>query len=128
MSDTTHSAEQRRAERGFFPVVFGQDVRVQQGGGVIFLARRNLTIEQGGGQWLLGGGDLTVRQGGTGAMIARRARVEQGFIAALVAGQVELGPGARVLLQGTPAVAVGAALGFLFGWLAGHSGRRPQGA
>lgn len=117
MSDISNAAEQRRAERGFFPVVLGQDVRVRQGGGVIFLARRNLTIEQGGGQWLLGGGDLTVHQGGTGAMIARRARVEQGFVAALVAGQVELGPGARVLLQGTPAVVVGAVIGFLLGWM-----------
>lgn len=123
MNTTNDTAAGRRAHRGFFPVVAGQDVHVQQGGGVIFLARRNLSIEQGGGQWLLGGGDLSVQQGGTAAMIARSARVERGFVGALIAGRVELGPGARVLLQGSAAVAAAAAAAFAAGWLAGSRRR-----
>jgi hypothetical protein len=119
MERTTEPAEPRVATRGFFPVVAGGDVRVQNGGGLVFLARRSLSVQQGGGQWFVSAGNLDVRQGGGAAFVARTAHVESGFFGAIVAWKAEVAPGARVLLQGTAAVAVAAAAGFLAGWLAG---------
>ena len=120
MNASEHAVDERRAERGFFPVVFGRDVHVQQGGGLIFLAKENLSVRQGGGQWMLCGGDLSVEQGGCAAMVARHARVDRGFVAAIIAGNVELGAGARVLLRATPALAAASAAAFLAGWLLGR--------
>ncbi|HEY7186126.1 MAG TPA: hypothetical protein VH436_06230 [Vicinamibacterales bacterium] len=124
MNEHTQAREPRQAMRGFFPVVAGNDVRVERGGGIIFLAKRHLSIEQGGGQWLLSTGTLDVRQGGGAALIAKEAHVSEGNVGVLIAGRATIAPGARVLLRVTPAVALAAVAGFAAGWLFGH--RRPH--
>ena len=123
MNATTEVHEPRRVTRGFFPVVAGNDVHVERGGGVMFLARRHLSIEQGGGQWLVSAGTLDVRQGGGAALIAKDAHVSQGNVGVLIAGRATIAPGARVLLRATPALAVAAVASFAAGWLMGQRGR-----
>jgi hypothetical protein len=122
MNEQTHALEPRRATRGFFPVVAGNDVHVERGGGVMFLAKRQLSIEQGGGQWLVSAGTLDVRQGGGAALIAKEAHVTDGNVGVLIAGRATIAPGARVLLRATPAVAVAAVASFAIGWMFGHRG------
>jgi len=123
MNEHTHAPEPRRAARGFFPVVAGNDVHIERAGGVVFVAKRHLTIEQGGGQWFVSAGTLDVRQGGGAALIAKEAQVSQGTVGVLIAGRATIAPGARVLLRATPAVALAAVAGFAAGWLVGHRGR-----
>lgn len=100
-----------RAHRGFFPVVYGHDVEVSQGGGAIFIARDELEIEQGGGQWLIGLRKLEVEQGGGAVLLAGRAEVKQGFIGLLLAGRAELKEGSRVLMTLPQALLAGVAAG-----------------
>jgi hypothetical protein len=102
MNEHTQAREPRQAMRGFFPVVAGNDVRVERGGGIIFLAKRHLSIEQGGGQWLLSTGTLDVRQGGGAALIAKEAHVSEGNVGVLIAGRATIAPGARVLCARHP--------------------------
>jgi len=123
MNEHTQAREPRRATRGFFPVVAGNDVHVERGGGVMFLARRHLSIEQGGGQWLISAGTLDVRQGGGAALIAKQAQVSEGNVGVLIAGHATIAPNARVLLRATPAVALAAVVSFAAGWLLGQRGR-----
>jgi hypothetical protein len=123
MNEQTRASEPRRAARGFFPVVAGNDVHVERGGGIMFLARRHLTVEQGGGQWLVSGGTLDVRQGGGAALIAKEAHVSQGNVGVMIAGRATIAPGARVLLRGAPALALAAVAGFAAGWVSGRRGR-----
>ena len=123
MNEHTQAAPPRRATRGFFPVVAGNDVHIQQAGGVVFVAKRHLSIEQGGGQVLVSAGTLDVRQGGGTALIAKEAQVSQGIVGVLIAGRATIAPGARVLLRGTPAVALAAVASFAAGWLLGRRGR-----
>ena len=120
MNEHTQPPELHRATRGFFPVVAGNDVHVERGGGVMFFARRHLSIEQGGGQWLVSAGTLDVRQGGGAALIAKEAQVSNGNVGVLIAGRATMAPGVRVLLRVTPAVALAAVAGFAAGWLFGH--------
>src|SRR5262249_6289763 len=105
MNEHTHAPEPRRAARGFFPVVAGNDVHIERAGGVVFVAKRHLTIEQGGGQWFVSAGTLDVRQGGGAALIAKEAQVSQGTVGVLIAGRATIAPGARVLLRAAPAAA-----------------------
>src|SRR5262245_27439856 len=123
MNEHTQAPEPRRATRGFFPIVAGNDVHIERGGGVVFVARRHLSIEQGGGQVLVSAGTLDVRQGGGAALVAKEAQVSQGIVGVLIAGRATIAPGARVLLRGTAAVALAAVGSFAAGWLFGHSGR-----
>jgi hypothetical protein len=123
MNEHTQAPEPRRASRGFFPVVAGNDVHIERGGGAIFVAKRHLSIEQGGGQMLVSAGTLDVRQGGGVTLIAKEAQVSQGNVGVLIAGRATIGPGARVLLRGTPAVALAAAVSFAAGWVFGQRGR-----
>jgi hypothetical protein len=123
MDDHTQAPRPRLATRGFFPVVTGDDVHIERGGGMVFVAKRHLSIERGGGQVLASAGTLDVRQGGGVALIAKEAQVSQGNVGLLIAGRATIAPGARVLLRGTPAVALAAAASFAAGWVLGHRGR-----
>jgi len=123
MNEHTQAPEPRHATRGFFPVVAGNDVHIERGGGVVFVAKRHLSIEQGGGQVFVSAGTLDVRQGGGAALVAKEAHVSQGYVGVLIAGRATIAPGARVLLRGTPAVALAAVASFATGWLFGHRGR-----
>jgi hypothetical protein len=123
MNEQTQALETRRATRGFFPVVAGNDVHVERSGGVMFLAKQHLTIEEGGGQWLVSGGTLDVRKGGGAALIAKEAHVSEGNVGVLIAGRATFAPGARVFVRASPALAVAAAAGFAAGWLFGRRAR-----
>jgi hypothetical protein len=101
------------ARRGFFPAVVGRDVQIQEGGGVIFLARRNLNITRGGGQWLIAGHDQHVEQGGGAVLLSRQARVTNGFVGLLVAGHVTLEGNARTLVTISAPVAAVLAAGVI---------------
>jgi hypothetical protein len=123
MSETDR--EQVTAHRGFFPAVIGEDVRVRDAGGVIFVAKQNLTVSRGGGQWLVAGRDQTIEQGGGVILVSRQARLTHGFVGLLVAGRVSLEGSARALLTLSPPVVVAAAAGLAVGLLLG---RRRSGA
>lgn len=127
MSETDRP--QQVVRQGFFPAVIGEDVRVERGGGMLFVAKQNLTISQGGGQWLIAGRDQTIEQGGGAILLSRQARVSKGFVGLLVAQRVTLEDGARALFAPTLPVAVAALAGFALGALAGRrrrSGRAPM--
>jgi hypothetical protein len=119
-----------KAYRGFFPLVYGNDVEVKQGGGLIFIAKDELEIEQGGGQWMIGLRELEVEQGGCAVMIAGRAEVKRGFIGVLLSGSTELKEGSRVLVTLPHAILAGVVAGAviaLAGWWGGanRTGNRP---
>jgi hypothetical protein len=121
--------------KGFFPAVTGEDVHIEDAGGVIFVARRNQTVSQGGaqcliagrdqilrqagGQWLIAGRNQTLEQSGGAILASRHARVTNGFVGLLVAGRVTLDGSARALLTlsapALAAAAAGLALGLLWG-------------
>ena len=115
--DSPDPTAYRNVTGRFVPFVVGENVRVERGGGIALIARNNLSIERGGGHWLVSAGNLEIRRGGGTALVARTARMDRGVIGALVAWNVHLAPGARVLLRATPAVSVAAAVGFVAGWL-----------
>jgi hypothetical protein len=117
MDSADRTTDQRSIARSFSPFVLGENVHVERGCGLAFIARQHLTVERGGGQWLASAGNLDIRQGGGAALVAKTARVESGLVGALVAWNVHLAPGARVLLRVTPAVSIATALGFAAGWL-----------
>ena len=83
------------ARMGFFPAVVGNDVRVEEAGGAIFVAKQNLTVSRGGGQWLIAGGNQHIEQGGGAVLVSREARVTNGFVGLLVASRVTLEGSAR---------------------------------
>ncbi|RPJ70015.1 MAG: hypothetical protein EHM24_16855 [Acidobacteria bacterium] len=106
-----HETAPVRARRGFFPVVYGNNVEVSQGGGVLFIAKDELEIEQGGGQWMIGLRKLEVERGGCGVMVAGQAEVSRGFIGVLVARRAEFKEGSRVLMTLPQALAAGLVAG-----------------
>lgn len=120
----TTVSEPVHARKGFFPLVMGHDVHVQEAGGVAYLAKGNLSLSRGGGQWLIAGREQTVVQGGGAMMLTRQARVTNGFIGVLIAGQVTLEGNARALLRVSLPVAAAAAAGFVLGGLASRFSRR----
>jgi hypothetical protein len=117
MDSADRTTDQCRIARSFSPFVVGENVHVERGGGIAFIAKQQLTVERGGGQWLVSGGNLDIRQGGGVALVARTARVESGSVGALVAWNVHLAPGVRVLLRATPAMSIATVLGFVAGWM-----------
>jgi hypothetical protein len=116
MQTTNDTGSERRATRGFFPVVAGRNVHVERGGGVLFLALEQLVIERGGGQWMISAGDLHVNKGGGAALIARSAHIEHGRIGVLVARDIHLGSGTRVTARINPAALAVTVAAFATGW------------
>ena len=100
-----------RAHRGFFPIVYGNEVEVSQGGGLIFIAKDELEIEQGGGQWMIGLRKLEVEQGGCMMKLTQTAEVSRGFIGLLASAHTELKDGSRVLMTLRHAVIAGLVAG-----------------
>jgi len=114
------------ARTGFFPLVSGEVVEMQQCGTMAVLARGDVTLTQGGAQLLLAGGDLTVNQGGGRviaskgnvsihqgcALLAGGAKVEahESWVGIVLGGHVDL-TNSRVLLGPVPTLAMGAAIG-----------------
>lgn len=113
-----------RAHRGFFPIVYGNEVEVSQGGGAILIAKDELEIEQGGGQWMIGLRKLEVEKGGCAVMIAGRAEVRRGVIGVLLAARAELKEGSRVLMTLPQVIAAGAVAGAVVALAAWARGTR----
>lgn len=120
------------ARRGFFPFVKGDQVSIQQAGGVAFVAKDNLQISQGGGQligagnsiavsqggsWVMGaGGNVSIDQGGAGIVAAREVRADRSFLGVAVGREVTL-TDSRVLVGSVGSLALGLATGLIAGWL-----------
>lgn len=121
----TGPTETVTARRGFFPVVAGDEVHVQQAGANAMFAAGNLTVEQGGASVMVAGGDAAIEQGGASiiaaagdvdiraggaAVVAAGAvRVEGGIVGIAAGGTVKLHD-SRVLLTPPEAAALGVAL------------------
>ncbi|HEX7018405.1 MAG TPA: hypothetical protein VF159_00235 [Gemmatimonadaceae bacterium] len=107
------------ARKGFFPLVLGRDVAVQQAGGVAFIAGHDFALREGGGQWLVSLGNQTIERGGGAALISGRAHVTHGFVGLLIAGRATLDANSRAFvnipLAGAAAIAAGFALGLVLG-------------
>jgi hypothetical protein len=113
---------------GFFPLVLGTavdmqqsgamavlargDVAVSQGGAQMLLAGGNVTIDQGGGQTILSRGDLSIREGG--ALLAAGATVEvhKGWVGLALGRHIDL-TNSRVLLGPLQALSLGAGIGIV---------------
>jgi hypothetical protein len=118
--------ERVRARRGFFPVVVGEDVSVQQAGGTVFVSKANTDITQGGAQVVLNGGNASIHQGGAqvlasggdvsisqgGALfaLARGIRAEQSYIGVALGRAVNLAD-SKVVLGPREAAVFGAVAG-----------------
>jgi hypothetical protein len=113
------------AHKGFFPVVVGQEVHIQDAGGVIFIAKQDLTLSGGGGQWLVAGRDQIIERGGGAILVSGQAHVTNGFVGLLVASRVTLEGSAHALLTLSAPVAAAAAAGLVVGlWLGRRRGVR----
>jgi len=88
----------------------GRDIAASQSGALAFVAGRDISGARGGGV-LIAGNTMKIERGGGGVMIAGRARVSDSIIGLLVSSKTRLQDGARVLLTGPQAIALGAAFG-----------------
>lgn len=114
-----------RAHRGFFPVVTGDHVTVQQAGATIVMSRSATSVTQGGAQVMLTGGDATIHQGGAnllaaagdvtvsqgGAVVAAAGSIDvrNSYLAIALAPSVTLSEDSRILLGPREAAIVGLA-------------------
>jgi hypothetical protein len=111
------------AHRGFFPVVIGEQVQLNEAGGMVFIARGNLAVTRGGGQWLVAAGDQTIEQGGGAVLVSRAAHVTNGFVGLVVSARTTLDGNARVLATVSMPVALAAVAGLLLGLVLGRRAR-----
>ena len=125
------------ARRGFFPIVVGDQVSLQQGGAVVLAAKDNLQVSQGGGQligagnsisvsqggsWIMGAGSgITVDQGGAGLIAGRHVRANRSVVGVVIGANVEV-EDSKVIVGSGLTLMTGIALGMIVGWL---STRRP---
>jgi uncharacterized protein YodC (DUF2158 family) len=117
------------AKRGFFPFVIGDEVSVEQGGGLAFVSKGDLRLRQGGGRWIVAGGNLDVVEGGGGSLIAagdvnvhqggaglvagRSVRLDRSYVGVAFGGKVEVGDESRLVFGSGPSLAVGLLIGFV---------------
>ena len=126
-----------KARRGFFPIIVGDQVSLQQGGAVVLAARDDLAVSQGGGQvigagnsisvsqggsWIMGAGSgITVDQGGAGLVAGRHVRADRSIVGMAIGGTVEI-EDSDVMFGSVLTLMAGVAVGLLVGWL---SARKP---
>lgn len=125
------------ARRGFFPIIVGDQVSLQQGGAIVLAAKDNLAVSQGGGQvigagnsiavsqggsWIMGAGSaINVDQGGAALMAGRHVRADRSIVGMAVGGTVEI-EDSRVIVGSALTLMAGVAAGMIVGWL---SARKP---
>lgn len=116
------------ARFGFFPIVAGDDVRVEraytlgamssgnltlaQGGASFVAAAGDVDISQGGAWGLVSAGDVTMNQAGAVGAVAGSISVKDGFVGMAVGRDVTL-QDTTVLLTGAQAAAFGLAFGLV---------------
>jgi hypothetical protein len=80
------------------------------------VAGRDASLQAGYASVVVAGGDVEISQAGAEVMVVGgKVTAENTFIGMVIADQVELGEGSRVLLNTPQAIAFGAALGAAFG-------------
>ncbi|MBT8216405.1 MAG: hypothetical protein HKN74_03390 [Acidimicrobiia bacterium] len=111
------------AHRGFFPVVTGEAVTIQQAGATVVMSRSTTSVTQGGAQVMLTGGDAVIHQGGAnllgvagdasltqgGAVVAAAGSIEarNSYLGIAIAPSITLSEGSRVLIGPREAAIVG---------------------
>ena len=119
------------ARRGFFPGVLGDEVKVAQAGGRLFVARGDLEISQGGGQRILArgnaaisqggaqvlmaGGDVTIEQGGAMVAVASSVRASGSHIGMAIGRDVAISDDSTVYFGPQQAAVFGAVAGIVCG-------------
>ena len=118
--------EHVKARRGFFPVVAGNDVSIEQAGAAVLLSRSAMELTQAGGHVILSGGSTSIHQGGAtlmasggdvsisqgGAMVtaARSIRAERSYIGVAVTPRIEAAD-TTILVGSREAALIGAVAG-----------------
>lgn len=119
MADTT-------ARMGFFPMVSGDDVEIQQAGAALISAKGDVHLTQGGAQMVRVAGDMDVRQGGVQTLMskgdvsvseggilvgaARSIRVDNGMVGVALGRDVEI-TNSRVMFGREHAIVFGVVAG-----------------
>ncbi len=122
MSSTYHNGHVL-ARRGFFPVVVGEQVQLNEAGGMVCIARGNLAVTNGGGQWFVAAGDQKIDHGGGAVLVSRSAHVTDGFVGLVVSARTTLDGNARALATVSMPVALAAVAGLLLGLALGRRAR-----
>ena len=81
----------------------------------LLAAGNDIHLQYSGGQLIAAKGDVRLDMAAAGAVLSREAHVERGLVGLLVASDVELGEGSRVIMRPAGAAALGA--GFAGGLL-----------
>ncbi len=104
----------------------GENASLRRVGAGVVATGNDMTVEQGGAALLAAGNQLSLTTGGGVALLAGKADVRNSYLGVLVAGKVNLGEGARVLLGTKQAIALGVTLALVLRLLglAGRGGRR----
>lgn len=122
-----------KARRGFFPFVVGDEVSVEQAGGLGFVSSGDLRLRQGGGRWIVAGGDLDILQGGGGSLLAagdvnvqqggaglvagRSVKLDRSYVGVALGGTVEVADESRLVFGSGPTLLVGVLAGMVLGGL-----------
>jgi hypothetical protein len=109
---------------GALAIAAGNDIEIMGGGGTLIAAGNDISIAAGGGSVLVAGNNLSVQNGGGVALIAKRAVINDSFVALMLCRKAEMRDGSRVLLGTPQAAALGAALGLVFALVGRWSRRR----
>ncbi len=108
------------SQGGAMAVAAGRDMHIEQGGGQVIAVGHDLRMESGGGGYLRVGGAATLDNSMVVASVSQQVDAQESMLGIVLARQVNLGEGSRVLLNTPQALALGAMLGAVCGlvsWL-----------
>jgi hypothetical protein len=91
------------------------DVDLSWSSAKLTVAGREIRMQNAGSQLVVANGRVRLSNAAAGAVLAREASIERGYVGLLVAGKAELAEGTKVLLRPGGAAAMGA--GFAAGLL-----------
>jgi hypothetical protein len=109
----TESANLSMSAAGF--TYAKDDVSLNWSNANLMAAGNEVRMQYAGSQFVVANGRVRLSNAAAGAVLAREAQVERGYIGLLVAGKAELAAGTKVLLRPSGAAAMGA--GFAGGLL-----------
>jgi hypothetical protein len=108
------------SQGGAIAVAAGRDMHIEQGGGQVIAVGHDLKLENGAGGYLRVGGEAILDNSMVVASVSQQVDARDSMLGIVLARQVNLGEGSRVLLNTPQAAAMGAMLGAVFGlvsWL-----------